>query len=256
MAYPRPNWEAGSRGMPLICSLPSNQENTRFIRSMGNRYRLVLLLGPFILLAPVWLTGKALFWGTVSLQFMPWRAYAWEILRSGHLPLWNPLNGMGAPLLANYQSALAYPPNWLYFMLDAIGGIGWTAWGQAILVAAHLAWAGLGMALLARRLGLNELAQTVCGLAFGMSEYIVARSGFLSINAATAWLPWVILCIQSLDLGNPTGVAGKDIPDVSKNQPRWVRIRAQFSFFAREVRRVRWLVACLAMQFLAGHAQI
>jgi hypothetical protein len=214
------------------------------------------MLGPFILLAPVWLTGKALFWGTVSLQFLPWRAFAWDIISSGHLPLWNPLNGMGAPLLANYQSALAYPPNWLLFILDASGGVGWAAWGQAILVAAHLAWAGFGMALLARKLGLNELAQTVCGLAFGMSGYMVARSGFLSINAAAAWLPWVILCIQSLEPGDSTEVVSKDIPEDSKNWSIWSWVRARFRVFLREVCRVRWLAVCLAMLLLAGHAQI
>ena len=223
---------------------------------MANRYRLALVLAPFILLAPVWLTGKALFWGTVSLQFLPWRAFAWDILRSGHLPLWNPLNGMGAPLLANYQSALAYPPNWLLFLLDSIGGVGWGAWAQALLVAAHLAWAGLGMALLARRLGLDELAQTVSGLAFGMSEYLVARSGFLSINAAAAWLPWVILCIQSLDSGSPVDVQSKGSHEDIKNRTIWGGLRAGFRVFGREVRRVRWLAGCLAMLLLAGHAQI
>jgi hypothetical protein len=223
---------------------------------MANRYRLALLLGPFILLAPVWLTGKALFWGTVSLQFLPWRAFAWDILRSGHLPLWNPLNGMGAPLLANYQSALVYPPNWFLFLLDAVGGVSWAAWGQAILVAAHLAWAGLGMAFLARRLGLNELAQTVSGLAFGMSEYLVARSGFLSINAAAAWLPWVILCLQSLELGGPADSPGKGDRKSLKYGSFWGVVRARFCVLAREVRRVRWLAICLAMLLLAGHAQI
>lgn len=223
---------------------------------MVNRYRLALLLGPFILLAPVWLTGKALFWGTVSLQFLPWRSYAWDILRSGHLPLWNPLNGMGAPLLANYQSALVYPPNWLLFLLDAVGGVGWAAWGQAILVAAHLAWAGLGMALLARRLGLNELAQTICGLAFGLSQYMVARAGFLSINAAAAWLPWVILAVQSLDPDNLTGNYSVSREESTKIRSFWERVRALFVFIAGEVCRVRWLVVCLAMQLIAGHAQI
>lgn len=223
---------------------------------MTNRYRLALLLGPFILLAPVWLTGKALFWGTVSLQFLPWRAFAWEILSSGHLPLWNPLNGMGAPLLANYQSALVYPPNWLLFLLDAVGGVGWAAWGQAILVAAHLAWAGLGMALLARRLGLNELAQTVSGLAFGMSGYMVARSGFLSINAAAAWLPWVIFCVQSLELSNPADSLFKSSHEDKKYGSFWGVVRARFCVLAREVRRVCYLVGCLAMLLLAGHAQI
>lgn len=156
-----------------------------------------VLLAPFALLAPVYATGKALFWGTPILQFVPWWVSSWRTIRSGELPLWNAQLGMGAPLIANYQSGLFYPPNWSYFLLAQIGGEPLLAWGQAVLVAAHLAWAGLGMALLVRRLGLSVLSQTISGLAFGMSGYLVARSGFLSINSAAAWLPWVILGVTN-----------------------------------------------------------
>lgn len=134
-----------------------------------------------------------MFWGTPSLQFVPWRVLTWDLISSGELPLWNPLVGMGAPLLANYQSAIFYPPNWSLFLLDAIGGVGWSAWGQGLLVFFHLAWAGTGMAYLVKQLGMSVLAQTICGLSFGLSGYLVARSGFLSINAALAWLPWILL---------------------------------------------------------------
>ena len=84
--------------------------------------------------------GRALFWGTPLLQFTPWHTAAKEIALSGHLPLWNPWLGMGAPLFANYQSALLYPPNWLLLATDV-------AWGQTLLVLLHLMWAGFGMAL-------------------------------------------------------------------------------------------------------------
>jgi hypothetical protein len=138
------------------------------------------------------------------------------------MPLWNPLVGMGAPLVANYQSGLFYPPNWLYFLLAAFAGPAGLAWGQGWLVVAHLTWAALGMGLLARRLGLGVLAQTLSGLAFGLSGYLVARAGFLSINAAVAWLPWVILGLtrRQSGLGN-----------------------------------VLYLSLCFGMLFLAGHAQ-
>ena len=116
-------------------------------------------IAPWILLGPVYLTGKALFWGTPFLQFVPWRAWAWQMLFAGKLPLWNPYVGMGAPLIANYQSALFYPPNLLLGLLQAAGGVGGQAWGQAILVALHLSWAGTGMILLVRRLGLNPLGK-------------------------------------------------------------------------------------------------
>ena len=116
----------------------------------------------------------------------------------GEWPLWNPMVGMGAPLMANYQSGLFYPPNWLVLLSGMLGGIGWAAWVQTLLVACHLAWGGIGMTLLARRLGFGSLAQAICGLAFALSSYFVARSGFLSINAALAWMPWLIYAMTLL----------------------------------------------------------
>lgn len=195
---------------------------------------LPLWLTPLVLLAPVLVRGQALYWGTPYLQFAPWRAWAWEMLHSGQLPLWNPLVGMGAPLLANYQSALIYPPNWLLFLLAAGGGPAWQAWGQTLLVIAHLAWSGVGMARLGRQLGLDPLAQTVSGLAYGMSGYLVARAGFLSINSAAAWLPWILLTGLRLALAARADSGGG-----------WGRL----------LRRSLPLAVCLAFQLLAGHAQ-
>lgn len=192
-------------------------------------------LTPLILLAPVYLTRQALFWGTPLLQFIPWWSYAWETLLSGHLPLWNPYVGMGAPLLANYQSALAYPPTWIYFALYILGGVRLMAWGQALLVALHLAWSGLGMALLARRIGLGVLAQGVAGLSFGLCGYVVARASFLSINAAAAWMPWVILNLTSL------------LESCSQLK--------SFSWKSALSPQLLYLAVCVAMQLLSGHAQ-
>lgn len=187
--------------------------------------RILIWLAPFILLASVWLRGEALYWGTPATQFVPWWWQAWRTLLSGELPLWNPLLGMGAPLAANYQSALFYPPHWLYFILAALGGLLLMAWGQALLVAAHLALAGIGAQRLLRALGASEPGQVVGALAFSLSGYLVARAHFLSINASLAWLPWILLAVYQL-----AHAPGR--------------------------RTVLRLAALLAMQWLAGHAQM
>ncbi len=99
---------------------------------------LIITLAAVVLLSPLLFTGKALFWGTPATQFIPWWSTAWETLKRGELPLWNPSSGMGAPLFANYQTGLLYPPNWLYFVLASVGGISLMAWGQSLLVFFHL----------------------------------------------------------------------------------------------------------------------
>jgi len=183
-----------------------------------------IILAPLILFSPLWLTGKVMFWGTPSLQFVPWWTWAWDTLLAGHLPLWNPLVGMGAPLLANYQSALFYPPTWIYFFLYLGGGLITMARGQALLTALHLIWAGIGMARLVERLELSKLAQAISGLAFSLSGYLVARAWFSSINSAAAWLPWVLLFSYDVIMG--------------KSKKSWVK-----------------LSVVIGLQLLAGHAQ-
>lgn len=189
-----------------------------------------------------------MFWGTPSTQFIPWWQTAWETILEGHLPLWNPGLGMGAPLLANYQSALLYPPTWIYFLLWLAGSTPAMAWGMALMVALHLAWASLGMALLLRQIKQGLLSQVIAGLAYGLSGYLVARAGFLSINAATAWTPWVILGVTWLidelvkvDLGKNSQI---------KEEGLSARLK-----FRKVIIAGLFLCFCIGFQLLSGHAQ-
>jgi hypothetical protein len=61
---------------------------------------------------------------------LPARHYMAEALREGRLPLWNPHVALGRPFLADVETAVFYPPNLLYVVLDPS-----TAWG--LLTAAH-----------------------------------------------------------------------------------------------------------------------
>lgn len=185
----------------------------------------LVILGPSLLFGQMLIRGEVLFWGTPLLQFVPWRQFAFQTLRQGYLPLWNPLLGMGAPLMANYQTALLYPPNFLILLIGP-------AWGHGLLVALHLVWAGLGMVFLARRLKLGTLAQSIAGMSFGLSGYLVARGGFLSINAAAAWLPWIVLAVDSV--AARANVQGLD---------------------SKTLKAGLLLSLTLAFQWLAGHAQ-
>jgi len=198
----------------------------------------VVLISPFLLLAPLLLAGNVLFWGTPSLQFIPWWSFALDCLKQGSLPLWNPLNGMGAPLLANYQSAFLYPPNWFLLIGGSVGGDSGIALTYTLLAGFHLAWAGLGMSILLNRLGINELGQVIGGIAFGLSGYLVARLGFFSIIWAGAWTPWILFFA---DTSYP--LSRDQVASVDRKSP------------VSNITLSPPLVACLAMQLLAGHAQ-
>ncbi len=177
-------------------------------------------IAPCILFAPFLLGKAAVYWGTVFFQFYPWRDFTLGMLHQGKLPLWNPYLGNGTPLIANYQSAVFYPPNGLSLLIPLPYSFAW-------LIVFHLILAGAGMVTFTRSLGLKPFSQAIAGLAFGLSQYLVSRSGFLSMEAALAWLPWIIWAADRL-LTNGHG-AGK------------------YALI---------LALCTAFQLLSGHAQI
>lgn len=118
------------------------------------------------------------------------------------------------------------------------------AWFQTVIVVLHLVWASLGMALLIRQLRLGLLAQVIAGLAFGLSGYLVSRAGFLSINAAVAWMPWIILGVTKLVEAYNSQSIDNPHTSVSEGNRRYKLISAYLL-----------LTVSIAMQLLAGHAQ-
>jgi hypothetical protein len=153
----------------------------------------VLALALLVLFYRLFL-GESFIWGLPTLQFYPWRTYALELLSQGQLPLWNPYNGAGAPLFANYQSALLYPFNWLSLALPL-------APTMSITSVVHLFIAGWGMWMLGGRLGYSVLGRGMSALAFGMTSYLIARLGTFPMISAAAWLPW--LCWATLGIVTP-----------------------------------------------------
>lgn len=188
----------------------------------GGRWRWlsagVMLIPTLVLFWDIVFAGRVLFWGAPLLQFGPWYQAAVDAIRAGELPLWNPLVGNGAPLIANYQSALFYPPNWLHLLVAPAHAMSW-------LMVLHVMWAGLGTWFYGRVIGLRPFSRMVSVLSFMLSGYLVSRLGFPSIGSALPWLPWLLWAAERL-------VA----------RPRAAEAAV--------------LGLCLGMQWLSGHAQI
>lgn len=154
-------------------------------RAFPNWLPLLILAITIALLFYRLLTGEVLFWGLPALQFVPWRTLAQSELSAGRFPLWNPFNGGGAPLIANYQSAVFYPPNLLTLPIPGAGMIGW-------LGMLHLLWAGVGMWAFLGALGCNALGRGVGAIAFALNTAVVARFGTTPMVDVAAWLPWLM----------------------------------------------------------------
>jgi hypothetical protein len=110
-------------------------------------------------------------------------AEAWA--RSGQWPLWNPTLHGGAPLLANPQSALFYPPNLLFIWPGGLAALSWS-------FALHTWIRGLGTYAAARRYGLSSLAAFAAGAADAAAPYLMGHvyEGHHPHVCAAAWIPW------------------------------------------------------------------
>jgi hypothetical protein len=107
------------------------------------------------------------------------------------LPLWNPYTGFGAPLLADPNFALAYPPTWLNLVVAP-------ATYYKLLVVCHCAWAGLGVLLLARHRGLPPDASLVAASAYCLSGPFLSAASLFHHYTGAAWMPWVLLAFLRL----------------------------------------------------------
>jgi hypothetical protein len=156
------------------------------------------------------------------LQFYPWRDLVLQAWGKGHLPLWNPYELAGTPLLANSQSAGFYPLHILYGLLHLP-----TAFAITVLAWKHLAWAGFGVYFLTRKLGGSRLGATIAGASFLLSPFMLDWTALASVIETVSWIPWILACIVTLYRGG-----GK----------------------ARPVAAAA-LAASVAMMLLAGHLQ-
>ena len=129
----------------------------------------------------------ALIMGDAMHQFEPWLRYAADAFaRSGRIPLWKDSSLCGAPLLANAQSALLWPPNLVAIVLGA------PAWLLAWIAMAKFATAALGTCLLARHLGVSPLGSFLSGAVFAFGGFQVLSLLHPHTNVS-ALLPWLLL---------------------------------------------------------------
>ena len=121
------------------------------------------------------------------IQFHPWRDLVFDAWSKGQLPLWNPYQLCGTPLLANSQSAPFYPLHVLMGLLHIR-----TLVAITLLAWFHLAWGSLGARFLAKTLGATDNGALFSGVAFGLSTFMVAWTPLASVLTTCSWIPWVL----------------------------------------------------------------
>jgi hypothetical protein len=126
----------------------------------------------------------------------PLADYAFQALKHGRLPQWDPTIYSGLSFADNITTALFYPPQWLMFALK---------WGSAklsyraleYLALAHV-WLGFVMcyAWLHGRRKLHWLASILGAGCYAFGGYLMGQLQHLGMLAGYAWMPLAFLSID------------------------------------------------------------
>ncbi len=137
----------------------------------------------------------ALVWDGIA-EYYPWRQFAAESLRAGHVPLWNPYQFCGTPFVANGQSAVFYPLNLIFWLLPTAAAFAWSAW-------LHLLLAGWFAYLFLRRAaGIGRLGALAGAVVWQANSFTVAWLHLPTTLCTLTWLPLALLfCDRALLTG-------------------------------------------------------
>ncbi len=124
-------------------------------------------------------------------QIFPWKTYSINSIKNGQIPLWNPYNFSGAPLLANFQSSIFYPFNIFYFFLPQT-----LAWTIQVLLQPLLAL--LFTYLYLREIKRSKEASLFASIAFSFSLYFTVFLEYNTILHSVLYLPLVLYFLEKL----------------------------------------------------------
>lgn len=168
------------------------------------RFLPAFFLGPAVLAA----ANLALFWRFLSPathrvlseagedltgQFFWWRQFGFDQLKQGHLALWNPHLFCGEPFFGGFQSALLYPPNWLFMVLPLTFAVN-------LSIALHVFLAGLFAFFWAQGRGAHPASALAAAFLYmwGGAYFLHVVPGHLSNLCSMAWIPLVFLAVDRL----------------------------------------------------------
>lgn len=148
-----------------------------------------------------------------------WKELTISLEKNLSLPLWNPYNFAGTPLLANFQSGAFYPLN-LIFLLSPF----YLSWSIFIILQPLLA--GIFLFFYLRNLNLGQRASLLGSITFAFSGFAVSWLEWGNVIHTGLWLPLILLSIDKIIY--------------VKDKKIWSLV----------------LLLSLALSFFAGHLQI
>ncbi len=120
--------------------------------------------------------------------FYYWYALTKEAIEGGEWPLWNPQQFCGLPLLANFQSAVFYPPRVLHAFLEL-------NLASTLFIMLRVWLCGATAFVAARGMGLGRTASQFASFAWMLSMYNMVWV-YWPVPDTSAWAPIVLLGVE------------------------------------------------------------
>ena len=121
---------------------------------------------------------------------------------AGLLPLWDPDENGGLPLLGNPTAAVLYPGKLVFAVLPY-------PWAARFYLIAHVGLAVGAMVLCLRGLGVSRVGAAIGGLSYGFGGPVLLQYSNAIYLVGAAWLPLGLLAADAwLRRGRPRAIAG------------------------------------------------
>lgn len=119
----------------------------------------------------------------------PFKTLAIDIMKRGELPLWNPYNGAGEPLLATQNSGFFDPLNILYFFLPYILAWNWSLMLQFLSI-------GFFTYIYCRKIKVSTVSSLFAAVSFSFSSVVIIRLSLGAYDLGIAMLPLLLFLTE------------------------------------------------------------
>src|SRR5262249_50247962 len=186
----------------------------------------------------------------------PLADYAFQVIRHGRFPQWDPTIYCGLSFVGNIQAALFYPPTWLMFALS-LGQPKLPYQSLENLALAHV-WLAFVLCYiwLHHQRRLHPLASIFGAGVFAFSGYMLTELQHFGLNAGYAWIPLGFAGIDAADEQRSARplwkvVAASALCFLAGYPPTWVVFSVCIMAYACGRRTFYWVVP-LVVCALAG----
>ena len=152
-----------------------------------------VILGPFL-----WCFGPAL-WGARSFVFRDAAHYYYPLFQwccrewaAGRIPLWNPQENCGVPVLADTTSSVLYPGKLLFLVPLPYAA------AYKLYVSGHVLLAAAAAFTLARRWAASLPAATLCAVSYAFGGNVIFQYCNVVFLVGAAWLPLALLTADQM----------------------------------------------------------